>query len=392
MKDPSQTGYVWAEPGPYEVRRKPRSPLRFQLPRVVVAAPLAFVLFMVFGFSYLVSPEPDVTLKPGAGFATVGGAEVALVPYQRSGKRGLVQMITQDMFQARLAAVELATGRALWDVQLSDRLSWPVRVLAAGERMAYVSTDEGLVILDLGSGKIEVRGGLVPGLSRPVHSRSAYGYDRRHRALVAVDADGSLRTIALDAATATPAAPEVAAAWAGKLSAQRSSTSATTASATEALLPGREIVQLRARGAAPGRTLVRRSPDGRTGAVGETVFHEAQLPLTPPPGEAEPEGFPTGPRPDAAAGGSAGFVVVHHNKDVNARDRALSVVSLETGQVTATLPVGGGQARALTSPEHRTLLYVRAGDHDTGEGLFVVGLDGRITVAEFGRLDFFGNP
>ncbi|WP_169798923.1 PA2928 family protein [Kibdelosporangium phytohabitans] len=389
MNDTSQSGYVWAPPGPYEVRRKPRR--RGGHARLLVLAPVAMVVFMLFGVSYLASSDPAVTLQPGAGFATVSGKEVALLPYHRSGTRGMFQMITQDMFQVRLSATELDTGRALWDVPLAGELSWQARVLASGTWNTYVVTDGGLVILDLTSGAVLARDHGIQGLPRAVTSRAAYGYDASAKAIVAMDADGGLHTIALDAITAIPASPQVVAAWAGKLSAKRPIGTATSSSATEGVVSGGGTVLLQPRGNAPGLGLVRRSGGGGT-PVGDTVFHEAQIPLTPPPGEAEPEDFPAGRRSTIAAGAPAGLVVVHHNRDVNSKERALSVVSLRTGEVTATLPTGTGSARALTSPGNRTLIYVRAPGDTAGEGLALIGLDGRATWVEVGSVDYFGNP
>ncbi|MET1075331.1 MAG: hypothetical protein ABWY11_21975, partial [Umezawaea sp.] len=52
---------------PYETPRR----VRRRSPRLLVALlPLAFVAFMVFGFSYLVSPEPDVHVQPGVAAAS----------------------------------------------------------------------------------------------------------------------------------------------------------------------------------------------------------------------------------------------------------------------------------------------------------------------------------
>nr|WP_042193571.1 PA2928 family protein [Kibdelosporangium sp. MJ126-NF4]CEL20779.1 hypothetical protein [Kibdelosporangium sp. MJ126-NF4]CTQ98417.1 hypothetical protein [Kibdelosporangium sp. MJ126-NF4] len=390
MNDTSQSGYVWAPPGPYEVLRKPRRPRRS--PLFLALFPIAMVAFMVFGLSYLISPDPEVTLQPGAGFATVSGKEIALLPYQRSGTRGMFQMMTQDMFQVRLAATDLETGQVLWDVQLSDQLTWHARVLASGAWNTYVATDGGLVILDLATGDVLARDRDIQGLSRPVTSRAAYGYDAAAKAVVAMNADGGLSTIALDAITATPAPPVVATAWAGKLSAGRSINTPTSSSGTEGVISGKDAVQLRPRTNAPGQSLARRAGDGSATPIGDAVFHEAQIPLTPLPGEAEPEGFPTGRGPTVAAGVPAGLVVVHHNRDINSTQRALSVVSLDTGQVTATLPTGTGSARALTSPGKRTLIYVRTeDDFATSDGLVVISPDGRASQVAVGHIDYFGN-
>jgi len=68
------------------------------------------------------------------------------------------------------------------------------------------------------------------------------------------------------------------------------------------------------------------------------------------------------------------------------------VVSLDTGRIIASLPTGTGSARALTSPGNHTLIYVRTPDSPTGEGMALIGPDGRATWTEIGRTDYFGNP
>ncbi|MBP2476668.1 hypothetical protein JOF53_005540 [Crossiella equi] len=376
MKDISQSGYVWAEPGPYEIRPRSRRPVRLVPVRLfVVLLPVLLFSGLFFGGSYLVSPEARVTVQPGIGLATVDQRPVALIPYQRSGSRGMFQLLTQDMFQARLAAVDLGTGEVRWDTQLSDGLVWQAEFLAAGARLAYFATDGGLVVLDLADGRVVAGDGEVPGLPQVVASRAAYGYDAAHRAVVAL-AEGGLRTLALDSDTATPAPPEVEAAWAGRLTAKPAPPRSESARAgDQAGIGGGESVLLRER-AQPALELLRRFPDGRTAPVLTLPSHEAEILLA---GE------------KTAAGAGAGLVVLKHARGVTSRAAALSVVSLRGKQVTASVPIGTGPARAIELPTRHVLVLARAED-DHSEGVALVGPDGRLTWLAVGQQDFFGNP
>src|SRR6187551_2051107 len=84
---------------PYEMprpaRRRRKGPILLLLPFLLFGA-------LFFGFSYLVTPEPDVEVKPGVGFAAVNGRQAVLVPYERHGARGMFQLMVRDMFQVRL--------------------------------------------------------------------------------------------------------------------------------------------------------------------------------------------------------------------------------------------------------------------------------------------------
>ncbi|GAA2786076.1 PA2928 family protein [Crossiella cryophila] len=390
MKDSSQDGYVWASPGPYEVQRSFRR--RKRNGGIFVLVLFSFIGFMVFGMSYFASPYVSADAQKGVGYATVAEKEIALVPYRRSGSRGLFQMITQDTFQVRLFAVELDTGRRLWDTQLSSMPpGWQAKVITAGARNAYVATDGGLVILDLATGDILARDGDIQGLPNPVTSSAAYGYDASSTSIVAMSADGGLRTIPLDTVVAAPAPPELARTWRSKLSPQRPGTESTSgASSSHGVLAGREKVELIPREDVPGLRLVRRTGNSGGTPIGETVFHEGRLLLTPPPGEVEGKGFPDSS--SSAAGTPAGLVVVQHLRDLNSRNYAVSVVSVQTGQVVATHPIGPGMNRVLTSPGKRTLLFADGEDSMLGDGLATIGLDGRINWFYLGTIDFFGNP
>ncbi|MFB9908505.1 PA2928 family protein [Allokutzneria oryzae] len=347
-------------------RRGPRS--------AFVLLPLVLFGCMFFGGSYLLSPEPDVEVQRDVGFATVNGREAALLPYERSGSRGMFQLMFRDMFQVRLAAMDLRTGERLWDIQLSDKLLWNASVLAAGKTTAYVSTDAGLVAVSLANGEVLAERAGFGGLGDSyVASRSAYAFDADRNVVVAMDATGNVHTIALDSLVTTPADAATAAMWNGKLSGKRPLPDASSTTAKEAMLNPTESLVLKDK--PMGATLFRRVPGGRISPVGDTVFHNAQIVLERS-------------SPRTAAGARSGHVLVQHERNVNDKTNVLSVVSLATGAVTDSLVVGS--SRAQTVSDDKTAVTVATEGKSHPNGLAVVGADGRITHFSVGTSNVFG--
>ncbi|MBY8850861.1 hypothetical protein K7G98_21700 [Saccharothrix sp. MB29] len=332
---------------PYETPPRPRR-------RVAPLALLPLVLFAAafFGGSYLLSPEPDVEVGPGFGFARVDGRQAVLVPYGRHGPRGMFQLMAQDVFQVRLAAVDTASGELLWDAQLSDRLIWEATVLAAGERYAYLATDSGLVVVSLADGSVVAGGADVVGGAH-VASPTPNAPDPDGRPGVAQDADGVVLAVPLDGVEAVPVEPGP---WAQRLSGNNVPPPPPTA--REVRL-GAEVLALR--DLPVGGVLVRVPGDV---PVCDTVFHGAAL--------------LTGASP-------AGHVLVRHQPSVNDRGTALSAVSLATGRVTATVGTGAAATRAVTGPDGATAVAA-------GDGLVVARADGSLAALAVGGTDFFGNP
>jgi hypothetical protein len=333
---------------------------RRRLP-VLLMIPLLIFGFLFFGVSYLVSPEPDIEVQTGIGFAATDGHEVALVPYARHGARGMFQLMAQDLFQVRLAATDLATGEVIWDTQLSDQLIWEASVLAAGRRYAYLATDSGLVVLDLRSGSQVAAGDSVTGLGdKYIAGRSAYGYDVDSRSVMAMNADGAIFTIVLDSLTAVSAEPQTATKWAGVLTTDRFADHP-SATATKVSLATGERAELRER--TVGSALVRISANGQETPVSDIVFQKAAL---------------------VVGGTTAKHVLVQHSRTVNDTDTLLSVVSLETGAITGALHVKSSPDRAVSAPNGTTAVVTRS-------EVATVTADGRITALSVGATNFFGN-
>jgi hypothetical protein len=344
------------------------------------------------------------------------------VPYERiSAAEGPIAELTSDSIQVRIAAVDVATGDGRWDVQLSDGIGWRAAVVAAGERYAYLATDDGFQVRSLDDGSVVAEPGEIAGLAGAQSvSAAAYGYDPAIPAVVALDVNGGIHTIALDTLEAVPADEATAAAWSGRLFAEGTVTDFGGVTTTEALLADGESsvrIEPTAEGALGG-TLIVRGADGADRALGDRVFYDAAIVLdqtsTAPTSSVEaefddvnvddlvedfltdPEGTATGLIPGlsrTAAGAASGHVLVEHRTEHGVEAYALHVIDLDTGRVTASLATASRLGRALTGPSgHTAVIAASADDSAWMSDLVVVAPDGSIDRFTFGDMDFLGEP
>lgn len=372
----------------------------------ILLSSLAIAATAIVG-EHLTAPAPDIAIHSGIGFAVHGDEELALVPYDRNGSGGLIASMRHDRFEVRLAAVELSTGETKWDVALADRQPWPVAVLAAGDHFAYVSTDNGLMVLDLADGGTVTEPGAVPGLERSrALPGAAYGFDPALGAVVALDVDGGVHVLPLDALEAEPADAATTATWSGVLFAEGSAPDIGGMTSTEALLAdGESTVRLEPTAdGALGGSLVCDGPGGER-ALGTKVFYGAGIVLdqTSPfasfevaidvdaliaefledPAAASEDlwtGFGT-----AAAGAGSGHVLVEHQPEPAVDAYALHVVDLGTGQVTASTATGARLGRALTGPGGYTAVIAAPEGSFWLSDLVLVAPGGSLERVEIGR-------
>ncbi|MFC3496041.1 PA2928 family protein [Glycomyces rhizosphaerae] len=363
---------------------------------------------------HLSAPDPQITVQSGVGFGAYDGTELALVPYDRVGNGGLIESMQNDMFEVRLAAVELATGDTAWDVKLTDELGWNAAVVAAGEQYAYLNTDDGLQIRSLSDGSVAVEAGEVTGLEgAQAVSGAAYAFDPALGAVVALDVNGGVHVIALDTLEAVPSDADTAATWSGLLFAEGPVPDIGGMTTTEALLADGESslrIEPTADGALGG-SLVLESPDGER-ALGTRVFYEAAIVLDQAAvtstfsvdidvdeliedfmedAAAAGQDLWTG-LGETAAGAASGHALIEHKPDPAGEGYALHVISLETGQVTASLNTGDHLGRALTGANGYTAV-IAAPEGDTWHSdLVLVAPDGSIDRVEIGATDLFGDP
>ncbi|MFG3343135.1 PA2928 family protein [Glycomyces sp. NPDC048151] len=359
------------------------------------------------GGEYLTAPDPDIAIQSGIGFASHDGTDLALVPYDRNGSGDLISSLRNEVFEVRLAAVDLATGDTAWDVKLTEEPSWKAAVVAAGERYAYVASDDGLMVLDLADGSTVTEAGDIPGLAGAQSvSGAAYAFDPGLGAVVALDVNGGVHTIALDALEAAPADADTTASWSGLLFAEGSVPDIGGMTSTEALLADGEStvwIEPTADGALGGGLVVD-GPEGER-ALGTRVFYEAGIVLdqtsmittytveidvdeliadamedAAAAGQDLLQGFGA----QAAAGAGSGHVLVEHRPEPGVERYALHVVDLATGQVTASVDTGSRLGRALTGPGgHTAVIAAPEGSYWLSD-LVIVAPEGSIERVQVG--------
>ncbi|GAA1691716.1 hypothetical protein GCM10009830_44340 [Glycomyces endophyticus] len=354
------------------------------------------------GGEYLTAPAPDVMLRTGIAFSADG---LALVPYDRAGAGGLLAELSSDASAVRLAAVDLASGETRWDVQLADELDRDAAAVAAGAEYAYVATADGLQVRDLDDGALVT--GDVPGLEAVGSGTAAYGFDPA-AGVVALDVDGGLHTVALDALEALPADPAVAEAWRGRLAAEGDApalggTTSTTASVGEDATVSLEPTAAGALGA----SLAVEDAAGRR-TLGAGVYYEAAIVLDRTAAaaawEIDVEGLIDGVLEDpaaavdlalpggVAAGAASGHVLVEHRTEPGAEGFTLTVVDLATGRPTASLATADRLGRSMTAPGGHTVVAAVPAGGVLLSDLVIVAPDGSVDRAVFGDLDLFGDP
>jgi hypothetical protein len=380
---------------------KPRRPQGLGLVSMIVLPSLAIGAAAIIG-EHLTAPDPDVVLRTGIAFSTDG---LALVPYDRTGPTGLIAGATTDRFAVRLAAVDLASGETKWDVQLADALEWDAAAVAAGAEYAYIATQEGLQVRDLDDGALVT--GAVPGLERAGSGTAAYGLDPA-AGVVALDVDGGLHTIALDALEAAPADPVVAEAWTGRLAPEGAFPELGGMTSTEASIGDDRTLRIEpaTEDALGGRLAV--VSDGVRRALGTGVYSGAGIVLDQTatsttweidvderlegvledPTAAVDLAFPGG----TAAGAATGHALVEHRPEPGCDGFALTVVDLETGLVTASLTTAAHLGRTMTAPGGHAVVLATPDEGLFHSDLVVVAPDGSIDRVTFGTVDLLGDP
>lgn len=341
---------------------------------------------LFFGVSYLMTRGTlSVELRTSAATVGTTEGEVALVPYQRNGAVGMISMITQDTFQVRLAAVNVQDGELLWDVQLTDELSGDGVVLAATERYSYVATDHGLVILETLTGDTVAKGAEIDGLGeRAVLATSAYGYDQRTNAIVALDTAGGTHVVPVGSTRARPATKAVAAAHQGWVRSDDPFDDTVFDEYDETA----ESIDTE-----NGRTFALRASDTRLGRSRLEISSPSGGPVVRGPefvdpsivleiegrrveldkaGTGSPDVEPTFEPVRKPAGEAQGVVLVQHHTSVHDGGYHLSVLDAESGVLLDRVAMGGEVSRALSTESGATVLFAAEPGESYPDQLLVV--------------------
>jgi len=132
------------------LRRSPAPEPGSSIARTTTAYLVAF-----FGGIWILGfPMQYSEISPVATITEIGDDEVAIISYNRVGPRGLLQMAF-GMESERVAAVDLATGHHIWDVQNSDQAYSKSSVLGVDDGYVYVENPVGIRAFRLGDGAVD---------------------------------------------------------------------------------------------------------------------------------------------------------------------------------------------------------------------------------------------
>ncbi len=120
----------------------------------IVRTATAYLVAFFGGIWILGFPMQYSVISPVAAITEIGDDEVAIISYNRVGPRGLLQMAF-GMESERVAAVDLATGHHLWDVQNSDQAFSASSVLGVDDGYAYVESPAGIRAFALADGSVD---------------------------------------------------------------------------------------------------------------------------------------------------------------------------------------------------------------------------------------------
>lgn len=192
------------------------------LARIALAAVLGYVAVgsLLVWVGRYAAPLPVSAPSLDIGFGVVDGREVAIVPFVTDAPRGLLglpEWLASDGRVVLVSAIDLETREEVWRTRLSGGHP-PVQasVVAVGSALAYVATDDGMVILDVRDGDIVARDGGIAGLGgHYLASRTAYAAHRSD--VVTLTKRGDVLAIPVDGTRARQADAAATLAWRDRL-------------------------------------------------------------------------------------------------------------------------------------------------------------------------------
>ncbi|GAT10471.1 hypothetical protein H7I77_22900 [Mycolicibacterium novocastrense] len=355
--------------------------------------------------------DPMPSVGPVVGFATVAGHPAVLAAYGRTGGVRSAPFGTDDVWQERLAAVSLHTGKLLWDVQLHGKSGWERAVLAVADGLAYVATDYGLSIVAVEDGRIVMQNDQIPGLGNDyVQAYMAYHVDPDLDAVIALTQSGAVVHIPLGTTEATPTPHDVADNWRGTLIADSAPTRDAAfemidvdpaATPKRMALPDGGAVHL----SRQTGVLTREWPDGRTEVLTrihdvtrpELVYEIVRTPAALATAEQLAEGTDmfTKHHSAAAALGTVSGVVLVRGDDPNTDGReSLLLIDIGSGETMAVVADLDDVKRVTATPDGDILVIATptppAFEPSNDNRLIVLRPDGRVTSTDLGLTDFWG--
>ncbi|CAM3503874.1 PA2928 family protein [Occultella aeris] len=377
----------------------PRRRRRFRFGWLGALLPILFVGFMVLGVPRIaMSSTSSSELLPVGAFTQVDGRDVVLMPYGADGV-----WIWDDVFQIRLAAVDVVAGEPIWDVQLNEDLIGAAGVIAAGSQYLYVVTDYGLEIRSVADGHRVAGPDDIEGLGADyLAAYGAYAYDPNLNAVVMITSLGEFRTLPVDGVTATPSDAPTVNAWQSSLFADSSGAwmylDSDWDETTDSVVIGDNRFDYGPLSpGVPGGIVRLTGPDGTVELPGPIYNGEFLLEVTKTPAgllspEQREQMSTSGDQSylgHSPAGAAGGFVLLQSTVTANGDEYRLDVLDAATGEVVGSMPMGEEATRVMTAPGG-TIVVVASSDDIYADSFVLIAPDGTVSLVEVGVPDLLG--
>lgn len=326
----------------------------------VVLVVIAFVAV------FFVVPGPVIhtaaRVGPGIAFSTVDGRDVVVISYTDDAYAGLASFGGND---ARVTAIDLATGETVWERGIDDTASAPT-VLAAGDEYAYLLDFSELYVIDLADGSSVAHSEDIAGLEDFDFFPAEIIYSRQQNAIMLGSGESPVLEIALDTLEAVESDKTTVGTWSCVLDWRGHTYSYDMPEpvlVNSTSIEGGTLGFGLPTGAAPGTPGKRLSLVGAKGssiAVGPETFVNGQFVAESVRNEPRPGAcgtarskrnvFPVDETVPAPVGISSGFAVVEHDVSARDGDRAISAVDTATGELLDSNTAEWGVTHARNIP------------------------------------------
>jgi len=341
-----------------------------------IALTLGVLLVLAFVAVFFVVPGPMISTAARTGegmlFAEIDGRDAVVIAYDDSGFTG-VGLFVGGGQDGRIAAFDLDTGEAIWDRGLGESVA-QTRMIAAGEKFAYLQTSSGFRVFALADGSTVANEEDIPGLGDFDWLTTRFAFSPSQNAILFSAEEDVVKAIPLDTVEVVEVDAAVHDQWVCVLTWNGVSYAESDAEAVlvKQLPTGGEVLGFGVPSGSPpgtpGKRLARLNDDGSGVSVGPETFVEpgfvAQSVLNEPqPGAcssnaSDRDVFPDGRAQAQPLGADAGFAVIAHAQNARTEDQQITIVDAASGDVLGSNPAEGGLVDAATGPSGQSVVIV----------------------------------
>lgn len=342
--------------------------------RIGVALFWLLVLALLALFFVVPGPMISTAARVGDGilFAEIDGRDAVIIAYDDDGFSG-IGIVAPAHQDGRIAAFDLDTGETIWNRGLDGELGSLTRMIAAGEKYAYLETTFGFRVVSLADGSTVATEEDIPGLG-DYDMTAQFAFNPSQNAILFSVEEDVVRAIELDTLDVVDVDPRTRDTWVCVLTWNEQSYSGTDDDAVavsqisrDGLTLGFGVTSGSAPGT-PGKRLSRLNDDGSGRTVGSETFVDpgfvAQsvlvepLPRACPDAQSDQDVFPDGQARTRPLGTDAGYAVISHQQNAQTEARQLTVVDTDSGEVLGSNPAEDELIDAATAPSGQSVVIV----------------------------------